>query len=137
MSYTKTGEAHHQYKHGAGSTKIRHPLYLKWCAMKRRCFNKNEKCYKNWGGRGITVCEKWLSFENFARDMGPSFKPGLSLDRIDVNGNYEPNNCRWVTLAEQNRNKRSTNTRLVLERLLDKVKHESTRELIRLELQQL
>lgn len=71
----------------------------------QRCLDKNSYAYAEYGGRGITVCEHWQDFTNFYADMGE--KPeGLSLDRIDVNGNYEPSNCRWATASEQVRNRR-------------------------------
>jgi len=74
--------------------------------MKTRCSNKNHIAYDSYGGRGIKVCERWSDFKNFVDDMGE--KPvGLSLDRIDTNGNYEPGNCRWATAKEQARNKRN------------------------------
>lgn len=81
--------------------------YRAWNAMKRRCFNPTHKSYANYGGRGITVCDRWLQFENFLADMGES-PPDLSIDRINNNGNYEPKNCRWATRSEQQRNKRNT-----------------------------
>lgn len=82
--------------------------YASYMNMIQRCYNKNNQIYGYYGGRGITVCDRWLaSFDNFLSDMGDS-KPGLTLDRKDVNGIYEPNNCRWATKAEQNRNKRTT-----------------------------
>ena len=90
-----------------------HRLYKTWIGMYDRCYNKNNKYFKNYGGRGITVCEKWYQIENFIEDMYPSFEEGLTLDRIDVNGNYEPDNCRWVTREIQQRNTRKlmkTNT---------------------------
>ena len=95
--------------HGLG----KHPLYQTWNSMQTRCYNKNNKNYKNYGTRGIQVCERWLDVRNFIEDMYPSWEEGLSLDRIDVNGKYEPNNCRWVKLNIQARNTRDimiTNT---------------------------
>ena len=81
--------------------------YNSWRGMKKRCYQQSHKSFINYGGRGIKVCDRWLnSFENFYEDMGN--KPSLkhSIDRIDVNGDYEPNNCRWATHSEQNLNKR-------------------------------
>lgn len=78
-----------------------------WRHMKNRCLNKNDKRYSEWGGRGITVCERWLTFENFLADMGE--KPeGLSLDRINNELGYSPENCRWATSQQQSKNTRST-----------------------------
>ena len=84
-------------------------LYHVWIDMKQRCTNANQPDYPNWGGRGIRVCEEWMnSFESF-RDwaLRSGYDPKLSIDRIDVNGNYEPSNCRWITMKEQNSNRRS------------------------------
>lgn len=90
-----------------GKNKItNHILYTTWYNMLQRCYNSNSKAYKYYGERGITVCERWHLTENFIEDMFPTFEEGLSLDRIDVDGNYEPNNCRWVTKNVQARNKR-------------------------------
>lgn len=77
--------------------------------MKKRCFYSKHKDFKDYGGRGITVCQRWLdSFEAFLEDMGRKPSPEHSLDRKDVNGNYEPSNCRWATDIEQARNTRAT-----------------------------
>ncbi|AFN39083.1 HNH endonuclease [Burkholderia phage BcepMigl] len=83
-----------------------HPLYKTWTAMKQRCENPNARGYDDYGGRGIRVCERWQTFENFLADMGER-PEGMTLDRFPgVNGNYEPGNCRWATKAEQSRNTR-------------------------------
>lgn len=92
------------FKHGYSKT----PIHRTWCGMMTRCFNPSDKKFHLYGGRGITVCERWRkSFENFLADMGEKPGPEFSLDRYpDPNGNYEPGNCRWATLSEQARGKR-------------------------------
>ena len=90
-----------------------HPLYNTWKQMKARCYNPKANGYARYGGRGITICERWLDVRNFIEDVYPSFSKGLTLDRIDVNGNYEPDNFRWVNRSIQAQNTRestSTNT---------------------------
>lgn len=83
--------------------------YKTWCGMKRRCYNKNEKSYPRYGGRGIAMSEEWKSsFEAFLKDIGPKPSPQHSIERIDPNGNYEPSNCKWLPLSEQNYNRRDT-----------------------------
>ena len=85
-----------------------HPIWAVWHSLRQRCLNPHAQAYKNYGGRGITVCERWReSFQNFLDDMGPSYKHGLQLDRIDNNKGYSPENCHWVTSKENSRNKRT------------------------------
>lgn len=94
-------------------------LYRIWQSMKSRCYSERNKCYKHYGGRGIYICDEWLnSFPTFcewARSNG--YSDNLSIDRIDVDGIYEPSNCRWATNLEQQRNKRKSKNRAPLTRV--------------------
>lgn len=87
-------------------TESKGPSFWSWRAMLKRCLNTTHKDYHIYGGRGVTVCESWMRFENFLADMGQR-PDGLTLDRIDPYGNYEPQNCRWATPKEQAANKRA------------------------------
>ncbi|WGL30440.1 HNH endonuclease [Synechococcus phage S-CRES2] len=82
-----------------------HSAYTSWANMKQRCLNKNKPEYHHYGGRGIGVCQEWLEFDNFAKDMGER-PPGLTLERRDVNGDYCLENCFWATREQQDYNRR-------------------------------
>ena len=99
-----------------------HPLYRAWCRMKERCTYKKHVYYDRYGGRGIKICKRWKDFQSFYDDNIDRWKPGLTIDRIDNDGNYSPENCRWVSQAEQNRN-RSNAVTMTLNGKTDKLVH--------------
>jgi hypothetical protein len=91
-------------KHGHNPNRGSSSEYNSWHQMKQRCLNPNDKRYADYGGRGIKICERWLDFNNFLEDMGKKPTPKHSIDRIDVDGDYEPSNCKWSDDYEQQRN---------------------------------
>ena len=92
-----------------------HPLYGVWKQLMSRCYKPSDKRYERYGGRGITVCRRWHSVENFIEDMEPTYKPSLQIERKRNNENYEPSNCTWATHTEQQRN-RSNNINITIGR---------------------
>lgn len=102
LSERTQGKNNPNWKHGM-SKELIHGV---WRGMKRRCEDPNDKAYVYYGARGVHVCPRWQSFKNFWADMGPTYKRGLSIDRIDVNKGYYPENCRWATAEQQSCNMR-------------------------------
>lgn len=96
------GSQHPMFRHGCSHT----PIYMRFKAMHNRCGNSSVSSFKYYGAKGIRVCERWSSFENFLADMGIP-EPGQSIDRINSDGDYEPSNCRWVDRVGQANNKRN------------------------------
>jgi len=98
-----------QIKHGFKRLRSKHPLYQTWRAMIDRCYYPSNKKYDCYGGRGIKVCDRWRhDFPNFLNDMGEKPDPKLTLERINNNGDYTPENCKWATWSEQQLNKRTS-----------------------------
>lgn len=95
-------------KHGHCTSRTVSPEYTSWRCMMARCRNPKNKHYPEYGGRGITVCDRWNTFGNFFADMGSRPSKGHTMDRIDPNGNYEPGNCRWASVRTQQGNRRNT-----------------------------
>ena len=106
VSRNRTLDGRFKNSHGLSG----HPLYKLWGHIKERCYNKNNTNYKNYGGRGIIVCDEWKDNFKLFYDwaINNNYNYNLTIDRIDGNGNYEPDNCRFVTTSIQNRNKKKT-----------------------------
>lgn len=106
----KASQRMHEYNSKFYHGKTNHQLYIVWSGMKTRCYNSNQDAFKDYGARGIKVCKEWLddfiNFYNWAINNG--YNNGLSLDRINNDGNYEPSNCRWATAEEQANNRRNS-----------------------------
>lgn len=103
------GKKNGNYKTGLCCNGKRPRIYNEWQNMKQRCFNVKYKGWHRYGGRGITVCKEWMEFKNFMKwSYSNGYKDDLTLDRIDINGNYEPDNCQWISLSKNSQKNRRT-----------------------------
>lgn len=102
--YQRHRAAEAKTKHGYASRKGAHPIYHTWRGMMERCFYSKHEMYHRYGGRGIKVCDRWQTFSNFLADMESMWRVGLTIERKNRNGNYEPSNCVWATQKAQGRN---------------------------------
>lgn len=100
-------KTHWNLRHGQDRKGHVTKVYTAWQSMFTRCYNKKNKRWEDYGGRGIIVCARWQSFDLFHADMGDPPGKEYSIDRKENNGNYEPNNCRWIPMSEQMRNRRN------------------------------
>lgn len=100
----RNGALNPSYRHGL----YKHPLYKLWHLMRERCESPKHMYYDRYGGRGITICERWLDFQNFYEDNVKLWKPGLSIERKDNDGNYCPENCTWIPRGDQSKNRSNT-----------------------------
>lgn len=104
-----TGKNNPRYKNGYAIKGNKPSFYNSWQNMKGRCLRRTHPKYKQYGGRGISICKEWLSIEGFSSwALSSGWKEGLSIDRIDNNKNYNPENCRWISISENSRKKRTT-----------------------------
>lgn len=109
---TSCGCVQKRLAQAVGKANVRHGMkhtseWHAWSSMRSRCLNSNHKQFPSYGGRGISICDRWSVFENFFADMGLKPSEAHSIDRIDNDGNYEPTNCRWATKKQQQRNRRA------------------------------
>ena len=109
MKRDTSGENNPNYRTGLKAFGKSHPIYNTWCNMKQRCFNTKSPKYKNYGARGIKICQEWLDIKKFYEwSLDNGWQNGYSIDRIDYDKDYCPENCRWISVSENSRSKHTT-----------------------------